>query len=114
CTPHTSCSERNRTETGSNPTTTLPRGTDEPLLTSESSIRASGKLQMAKARPSGPIAMGLTGAVSQLTKAGSEVSPLAARTEEFPKYRCEWSRTEINKNSASAVTLGRMAEASSQ
>src|SRR3954462_10745583 len=65
---HTSFVEAKRTLTGSRPTGTLPIGAGTPVNTSKNSTRLSGRLQTASVRPSGPRAMGWTGAVSKFTK----------------------------------------------
>src|SRR5438874_2624929 len=65
---HTSLVEAKRTLTGSRPTGTLPVGAGTPVDTSKNSTRLSGRLQTASVRPSGPRAMGWTGAVSKFTK----------------------------------------------
>src|SRR6266404_9838339 len=66
-TTQTSLLARNRTVTGSRPTTTLPRETGPPELRSNSSSRESGRLQTANRLPSGLNATGCTGGVSKLT-----------------------------------------------
>src|SRR5436305_11828131 len=65
---HTAFADANRTATGSRPTGTLPVGAGTPVETSKNSTRLSGRLQTASVRPSGPRAMGWTGAVSKFTK----------------------------------------------
>src|SRR5437867_12617029 len=66
-TTQTSSAVRNRTVTGSTPTSTLPEGTGTPELRSNNSRRASGRLQTANRLPSGLNASGCTGGVSKLT-----------------------------------------------
>src|SRR6267154_2509938 len=65
---HNSLVDAKRTLTGSRPTATLPVGAGTLVDTSKNSTRLSGRLQTASVRPSGPRAMGWTGAVSKFTK----------------------------------------------
>src|SRR5688572_18984788 len=70
-TTQTSFEVRNRTETGSRPTGTLPMDRGATPVTSKTSRRASGRLQTTSVERSGLRATRLTGAVSKLTNEGS-------------------------------------------